>query len=132
MRKLSLIAGTLITGAELVDPGAVHDMHAPSLAEERTHHAAREKAVRLYWIRADKRSPRSPARGVLGNLPGVRQACDRQKPAALGQCGSGFEPAIANPFDAQIAGPQPHIPAGKCKAILAHGMGVYQYGNFVE
>ena len=27
-RKLLLIAATLIAGAELVDPGAVHDMHA--------------------------------------------------------------------------------------------------------
>jgi len=46
VRKLLLIAATLIAGAELVNPDAVHDMHPPSLAEKRTHHAAREKAVR--------------------------------------------------------------------------------------
>jgi len=77
-----LIAATLIAGAELV--GAVHDMHAPSLAEERSRHAAHEKAVRPDWIRADKRSPRSPARSALGDLPDVRQAYDRQATSRVG------------------------------------------------
>src|SRR5207253_7509038 len=40
VRKLLLIAASLIAGAEFVDPGAVHDTHAPSPAEGRTHHAA--------------------------------------------------------------------------------------------
>jgi len=83
VRKLLPIAATLLVGAGPVDPGA------PSLAEERTHRAAREKAVRLDWIRADKRSPRSRARSALGNPPYVRQAYDRRQPAAWDSAASG-------------------------------------------
>jgi hypothetical protein len=63
----------LIARAQLADPLAVHDMRSSSPAEERTPHVSGEKAVRPDWIRTDKRSPRSPARSALGNLPDVRQ-----------------------------------------------------------
>jgi hypothetical protein len=105
MRKLLLIAATLIVGAELVDPGAVHDMHAPSPAELITQPARKL----LGWIRSERTSAVQEALPAacweifpMFDKPTIGNNQQRWGSVALG-----FEPAIANPFDAQIASRQP-------------------------
>jgi hypothetical protein len=67
--------------------GAVHDMHAPSLADGQTHHAAREKSCSTGLDQSGRAQSKESCPQCVGKSSRCSASLRSATPAALGQCG---------------------------------------------